>query len=135
MDYYSNAVSWHTAAINSTTSGDYQQAVYSSCLAIELYLKSKVAAVSNDYALLSTHDIIGLYNKVLMGRFGKNKDVETMLPKVRKYFNESRYPYDIKIFDDQLADQFLAYINNAKDYIDNQCVLNQKDLLNRYNKK
>lgn len=123
MNYYENAIGWHHSANDLAQLGHYQQALYACCIAIELYLKSKLSSVIHKTSLERSHDVIGIYH-VLAEKYGKNDFVGHAMPRVRKYFNESRYPSNPSmVFDQVLMDAFLDYVNATKRYIDKQCVI------------
>lgn len=135
MDYYSNADGWKNSAKDLLTLGHYQQAVYSCCVAVELYLKSRLLIVPHETSLENSHDVINIYNALSVA-YGKNIPIEAAMPKIRKYFNESRYPSNPSIiFNHELADKFLSYVHEVKKYVDTQCIATQEDLLNKFNKK
>ena len=50
MDYYNNAVTWYNSAKFSLTGEFYQQSVSQSCLAVELFLKSKLSKLRLNYS-------------------------------------------------------------------------------------
>ena len=54
---------------------------------------------------------------------------------VRKYMNESRYPYHgMSVYTLEFAEEFFGFINTIKSYIDNECQVTLEDLKNRFNK-
>ena len=64
MDYYNNAVTWYNSAKFSLTGEFYQQSVSQSCLAVELFLKSKLAFIDPDSELDKSHDLISIFKEV-----------------------------------------------------------------------
>ncbi len=92
MDFYQNAVETELSAKVLHDKGMYRHAIYFYCLAIELYLKSRLYLVEFKEDLDISHDISGLYD-ALKVRFKSSKNLGWYMSRSRKYFNESRYPY------------------------------------------
>lgn len=134
MNPYDNATGWHNSAINEFNYGNYQQSIYMSCLAIELYLKSRLFLVEHSINLEATHDVINIY-KVISDVYGKDSAIGSAMSMVRKYANEARYPSLGVIFDSDLANRFLSYVTLVKNYVDLKCVVTQQDLLDNFNRK
>ena len=112
--------------------GHYRMSVYNSCLAVELFLKSRLYLVegSEDYEF--SHDTINIYRH-LRTKFPSKIDLTRMITLARKYFNESRYPHgDTGVFTKDFALEFLENVETIKDYIDNECTADIKDLKGRF---
>ncbi|MDR1665184.1 MAG: HEPN domain-containing protein [Clostridiales bacterium] len=135
MDYYSNAVETEQAARVLYDAEMYRQAIYLFCLAIELYLKSRLYLVKHNEDLALSHDIIGLYH-ALNSRFASPGNLEKLIAKSRKYFNEARYPYtgDTGIYTRGFADGFINAVTEVKQYVDTQCVATEDDLQTMFRK-
>ena len=61
MDLYSNAYETEQAAKVLFEAGSHRHSVYFACLAVELYLKSKLHLVEHHIDLEASHNIVGLY--------------------------------------------------------------------------
>ena len=134
MDFYDNAVDVHEAADILYNNGKYRMAVFNACLAIELYLKSRLPLVEYDIRLESSHDVINIY-RCLTARFRSLKDLTPMINMCRKYYNEARYPYEGRdVFTIEFAAEFMGYLADVKDYIENECVATLSDLKSKYGK-
>ena len=134
MDFYDNAIEVHQAADVLCKSGQYRMSVSTSCLAIELYLKSKLHLTENGEDYAYSHDTINMYIH-LANRFKPNESLFHSIKLVRKYFTESRYPYDdTAIYTKEFAQEFLEYVAAVKDYIDNVCIANIDDLQDKFQK-
>ena len=121
MDYYENALKWHKSAEFSIEGGFYQQSVSQSCLAAELFLKSVLIVIQPKSELDKSHDTLGIFN-VIARKYPTDKDVLSGVRMCRKYFTESRYPYNGgEVYTEEFARQFLEYVENVKDYVDNEC--------------
>ena len=96
MDFYTNACEQFESAQILASSEKYRVAVTLLCLAGELFLKSLVELKYPGHSLLNTHDIVGL------GRVIKDDvDYKTLAPHLaflRKYLNDSRYPFDHTVY-------------------------------------
>ena len=116
MDYYTNAKEQLECAKILADSGKYRLAVTLLCLSCELFLKSLVERKDPANPLLNRHDIVNL------GALIKN-DVDFMklapqLAFMRKYLNDSRYPYDVKAYTDDFYQNCLDRILEVKSEID-----------------
>ena len=132
MDYYDNAVDVHETAEILYNNGKYRMSIFNVCLAVELYLKSRLSLVEYDVRLESSHDVITIYHS-LTKRFDSSKNLIPAINMCRKYFNESRYPYDGKdIFTQEFAFEFLNYLTDIRNYVDNECVATLDDLKKKY---
>ena len=136
MNYYDNAVDVHESADGLLGLNKFRMSIYCSCLAVELYLKSKLHLVSHEDELEVSHNIIAIYD-ALTARFKPKNDLKPMIVRCRKYFNESRYPYvgDIGIYTKEFAEEFIDFTNQVKDFIDNDCMATMDDLLNKYSNR
>jgi len=134
MDYYSNAVSWLEGAKLLESNGYYQQSVSQSCLATELFLKSRLSIIDPNSELDKSHDSINIFNE-LKRKYPTSKDLLPGIRFCRKFFNEARYPYDgIEIYTKEFALRFIGYVEQVKDYIDNDCQPTIEDLQQKFNK-
>ncbi|MDR0300796.1 MAG: HEPN domain-containing protein [Treponema sp.] len=93
MNYYTNACEQLEGAELLAASGKYRLAVTLLCLSSELFLKSLAEYIDPKSPLLDSHDIVGL------GYLIRNDiDYKNLTPKLRlmrKYLNDSRYPFDL----------------------------------------
>ena len=129
---YNNAVSWYESAKLLETNGFFQQSVSQSCLAVELFLKSKLLIVDPDSDLDKSHDSINIF-RVLVDRYPTSRDLLPGIRHCRKYFNEARYPYSgTDVYTRDFAQEFLSYAQAVKDYIDNDCHATFEDLKQKY---
>jgi len=114
------------------TAGQYRHAVYHSCIAIELLLKSKLVQIDPTSAFLESHDIINIY-KAVREKYNSSKDLQQVVRFCRKYFNESRYPVSgTVIYTKEFASQFLQNVMDIKHYIDTECMATIEDLASRF---
>ena len=77
MDFYSNAYETEQAAKSLFENEFYRQSIYFSCLAVELYFKSKLHLVEHHIDLEASHNIVGLYT-ALTNRFPFKSNVMPM---------------------------------------------------------
>jgi len=136
VDFYDNAWEAEQTAIDLVNIGRYRYAVYISCLATELYLKSKLHLVDHgDDELETSHNVIKML-RVLSKRFPPKKHLKSMVEFSRKYYNESRYPYagDVSIYTKDFAQQFLEFTAAVRDYVENDCLATMDDLSDKYSK-
>jgi len=133
VDLYQNAHETEHAATLLHNSEAYRQSIYFYCLAVELYLKSKLHLVPHDIELEKSHDTLGLYNALLV-RFKPKADFRPMLTRCRKYFNESRYPYsaDTSAYTKEFASEFKEFVAAVRDFIDNECIASVDDLVSKH---
>ena len=132
MEYYDNAVDVHETAEILYNNGKYRMSIYNVCLAAELYLKSRLSLVEYDSRLESSHDVIGIY-RCLTKRFPSSNDLTQAINMCRKYFNETRYPYDgTGIFTSEFALEFLNFLMEIKNYVDNDCIATLDDLKKKF---
>ena len=134
MDCYSNAKEWHNGAKIMANSGEYRLAIYHCCMAVELYLKSRLPQVPHRDDLEESHDVIGVY-KALSDVYGKDNTIDKVIPKIRKYINESRYPSNPVVkFDKSLADEFIGHVADVNEYVDTKCMATLNDLSTKFRK-
>jgi len=112
--------------------GQYRHAVYHSCIAIELLLKSKLVQIDPTSAFLESHDIINIF-KAVQDKYNSNKNLQPIVRFCRKYFNESRYPLSgTIIYTMEFASHFIQHVKDIKNYIDNECAATMEDLVSRF---
>lgn len=132
MNYYDNALNWYNSAKFSLTGEFYQQSISQSCLAVELFLKSKLILVDPDSELDKSHDSISIF-KELAKKYPTRKELLHGIRNCRKYFNEARYPHSgTDIYTKEFAEEFVKYVEDVRDYIDNECPTSMQDLQNKY---
>lgn len=135
MDYYQLATDKLGVAKLTKDAGFYADSVYASCLAIEFYLKSVMHRVPSAQEYEFTHDVINLY-KEISGQYKSSQDLSKQMKACRKYNNESRYPYNgADVFTKDFAEMFIEYVNNTKEYIDNECSVTLEDLSKKFERK
>ena len=134
MDYYNSAVSWLESAKLLESNGYYQQSVSQSCLSAELFLKSRLSIIDPNSELDKSYDSINIFNE-LKKKYPTNKDLLPGIRLCRKYFTEARYPYDgTGIYTKEFAQSFIGYVEQVKDYIDDDCQPTLDDLQRKFNK-
>jgi len=135
VDLYENACQTERAAINLLSTGDYRHSVFISCLATELYLKSKLQLVPHDAELETSHDAIRML-AALTKRFPTGRKLKSMIRFCRKYYNEARYPYagDVSAYTKDFAQQFLEFTATVREYVENDCLATMDDLADKYSK-
>ena len=133
MDLYANAQETEQAANDLLAAGRYRHSVTLACLAVELYLKSRLYLVPHRVELERSHDVIGLYD-ALVQRYRPTTDMRPKVNLCRKYFNESRYPYNgnSDIYTHALAKDFIDFASEIKHFVDNTCVGTIEDLERKY---
>lgn len=135
MDYYDNAVNWYNSAKFLITGGFYQQSVSQSCLAVELFLKSKLIVIDPNSELDKSHDSLNIFKEVVK-KYPTGKNLLPCIRSCRKFFNESRYPYTtIDIYTKEFAEEFIKHVEYVKDYVDNDCQASIEDLQSKYKKR
>jgi len=134
VNFYDNALEVHQSAEILYKNEHYRMSVSTSCLAMELYLKSKLYLTEKGEDYAYGHDAINMYRE-LANRFGFDKWLFEIVKLSRKYFNESRYPHgDTAIYTKAFAQEFLGYVADIKDFIDNECIATVDDLKDKYRK-
>ena len=134
MNYYDNALEVHDAAEILFKNSKYRISIYNSCLAVELYMKSKLSLVNGGERFEFSHDVVNIY-RLLCKRYEPKNDLLHAVSLSRKYFNESRYPHgDVEIYTEEFAQEFLGYVDDVKNYIDNDCEATIDDLKNKFQK-
>jgi len=133
VDFYENAHRNEQAAIGLFGLGHYQQCISLACLAVELYLKSKLHLVPHKPHLEYSHDVIEMY-ELITKRFKPKTNLRAEINRSRKYFNESRYPYDndLSVYTADFAQEFLDLVAKIRTYIDEDCLATLDDLRNKY---
>ena len=135
MDYYNLAENHQITARILIDNGQHMDSVYHSCLAVEMYLKSKHSVLFPDSELSKSHDVIGISRDVLK-QYPSSYDLKHIFISVRKYMNESRYPYNgLSVYTEDFAEDFFEYIKIIKAYIDNECQATLEDLHKRFSSK
>jgi len=134
VDFYDNAADVHETAEILAENGKYRMSVFNACLAIELYLKSRLSLAEGGAQFELSHDVVNIY-RCLNKRFAPAKDLYQEINYSRKYFNESRYPSSgTEIFTKEFALEFLEYADDVKNYVDNKCVADIEDLKDKFTK-
>ena len=132
MNFYNNAKEVYLAAESLCENGHYRMSVCNSCLAIELFLKSRLNLVNGWEKYEFSHDVVNIYRHLLK-RFPAKTDLTKVITFGRKYFNESRYPHGgTEIYTFNFAQEFLEYVESVKSYIDNECIANIDDLKEKF---
>ena len=130
MDMYKLAVDDMESADTLFNACKYRNSIYMYCMAVEKFLKSKIDYVEHPSELEVNHDVVGLI-RCLNAKYPFNGDFR-FITVVRKYFNESRYPYTPKeideVFTKDFAMEFQRYTADIKNYIDNDVNADLKDL-------
>jgi len=136
MDYYKLSEEPLQAAISNKEQGMYRMSVSMSTLAIDLLLKSVLYRMEPTHDLMMGHNHAGIVT--FIERVYSKKDVVRRTAKLsRKYFNESRYSRseNFAVFTEELADNFINYAQQIKDYVDNDCQATLEDLQKKFNKR
>jgi HEPN domain-containing protein len=134
VNYYELAEEEIEAVETLFDAGKYRHAVYHSCIAIELLLKTKLVQIEPTSALLEGHDIINIF-KALQEKYESSRDLRAVVRFCRKYFNESRYPVSgTAVYTKEFAEQFTQYVEDTKYYVDNECAATVDDLKDRFKK-
>jgi len=132
VNYYELAEEEIVTARTLYSAGQYRHAVYHSCIAIELLLKTKLVQIEPTSVLLEGHDIINIF-KEIQERYKSSKDLLSVVRFCRKYFNETRYPVSgTAVYTKVFAEQFAQYVDDTKYYIDNECAATMEDLADRF---
>jgi len=134
VNFYDNAIEVHKAAEVLYDNEQYRMSVANACLAMELYLKSKLHLADKGENYAYSHDTINMYIQ-LAKRYKPDEDLLKLVKLGKKYFNESRYPHgDRAIYTKAFAQEFLDCVESIKSYIDDVCVANIDDLQNKFRK-
>ncbi|MCL1999367.1 MAG: HEPN domain-containing protein [Turicibacter sp.] len=133
MNHYQNAQETERTAIGLVEIESYRHSIYMSCLACELYLKSKLHLVPHREELERSHDVVNIF-VALAFRFKPKQGLLQKVERARKYFNESRYPYasDTSAYTKDFAEEFLQIVAEIRTYIDEDCLATLDDLRNKY---
>ena len=134
MDYYKIAEEPLKAAPLLKNDELYRMAVSMATLAIDLLLKSVLYRLDSTSELLMGHDHIGML-RMIEKRYPK-PELRTVVKLSRKYFNDSRYSNSehFHTFNDALATDFIAYMQQVKNYVDTDCQGTLEDLQKRFGK-
>ena len=117
MDYYANACEQLEGAEILYAAQKYRLAVTLLCLSGELFLKSLVERKDPESPLLNSHDIVNLGNIIR-----DDVDYTSIAPKLsllRKFLNDSRYPFDFKIYTKEFYNECLNAVTVIRFEIDN----------------
>jgi len=117
MDYYVNACEQLEGAKILSAAQKYRLAVTLLCLSGELFLKSFVERKDPESPLLNSHDIVNLGNIIR-----DDVDYTSVAPKLsflRKYLNDSRYPFDLKTYTEEFYLECLDAVKAIQFEIDN----------------
>lgn len=132
MNHYQNAEETYSGAKTLFEAENFRLSVNLSCLAIELFLKSKLDLVDHDLRLETSHDVIGIY-KSLITRFTDSQKLAKKIDFVRKYYNDSRYPAaGIEAYTEKFAGEFLSCVEDIKMFVDKDCAANVDDLYKKF---
>jgi HEPN domain-containing protein len=132
VNLYKNAEETYETARYLFDGKRYRHSIAASCLAVELYLKSRLYLVADGDKYETTHNIIAMY-QCLVKRFSAKKNLVPGIKLCRKYFNEARYSDgDEEIYTEDFAREFIGYAADVKDYIDNECIADEDDLMNKF---
>jgi len=116
MDYYINACEQLDGAEVLADSGKYRLAVTLICLSCELFLKFLAEHKDPANPLLDSHDIVGLGYLIR-----DDIDYKLLAPKfkfIRKYLNDSRYPFDATVYTKGFYEECLEAVLTIKHEID-----------------
>jgi len=116
MDFYSNAEEQLRAANSQYKDGMYRTPVANLFLACELFLKSLVEGHNPDSPFLDTHDILNLAREI--DGLINFKKLSTKLGLMRKYHNDSRYPFNPAVYTKEFYDELLQIVLEVKSEID-----------------
>jgi len=116
MDFYTNACEQLESAKILAAANKYRVAVTLLCLAGELFLKSMVERKDPNNPYLSTHDIIGL-GRTIKDEIEYSK-ISPHLKFLRKYLNDSRYPFDVKVYTQAFYGECLESITTIQQALD-----------------
>jgi len=134
VNFYDNAVDVHQAEKVLCDNEHYRMSVSNSCLAMELYLKSKLHLTEKGEDYAYSHDTINMYIQ-LANRFKPDVDLLGTIKLGKKYFNEARYPHgDTGVYAHEFALEFLDYVTAVKNYVDNECIATVEDLQGKFPK-
>jgi len=116
VDFYINASEQLEGAQILADSQKYRIAVTLLCLSCELFLKSLAERKDPMNPLLNSHDIVNLGNLIR-----DEVDFKALAPKlafIRKYLNDSRYPYNDRIYTKIFYEECLEAVLAIKREID-----------------
>jgi len=132
MDYYQIAEEPLNASQALKRDGMYRMSVCMATLAIDLLLKSVLYRVNSSSELLVGHNHIGIFREI-ESHYPK-PELRTVVKLSRKYFNDSRYSNkdNVHIFTESLAEDFIEYAQQVKDYVDANCQATLDDLQKKF---
>jgi len=116
VDFYNNAFEQLESAKILAESGKFRVAVTLLCLSGELFLKSLVERKDPNNQFLNTHDIVGLGNALK-----DDVDFNVLAPRLkflRKYLNDSRYPFDAQVYTKAFYEECLESILDIQYEVD-----------------
>lgn len=116
MDYYTNACEQLEGAELLAGGGKYRLAVTNLCLSFELFLKSLAERKDPDNPLLNSHDLVNLGYMIQ-----DDIDFKALVPKLklmRKYLNDSRYPYNPGMYTKEFYDEIHESIMTVQREVD-----------------
>ena len=115
MDFYLNAEEQLESANILFENGIYRTPIANLFLACELYLKSLVEVHNPDSQFLDTHDILNLAREI--DGLIDFKKLSTKLGLMRKYHNDSRYPFNVEIYTKEFYNELLQIVLDVKNEI------------------
>ena len=135
MDYYRNAEEPLSAAISLKRAGMYRMSVSMSTLAIDQLLKSVLSRLNSSSQLLIGHNHIGIFREIEAGY--PKPELRSAVKLSRKYFNDSRYSSSetFPTFTESLAEDFIQYAIQVKEYVDIDCQATLAELRERFGKR
>ena len=125
MDFYVNACEQLEGAKILAASGKYRIAVTLLCLSCELFIKSLAERKDPTSPLLDSHDIVNLGN--LIRDIIDYKAIAPKLAFLRKYLNDSRYPFDYRVYSKEFYENCLESVLAVQHEIDS-VNLNKSDI-------
>jgi len=136
MDYYHLADEPQKAAEINKENGLFRMSVSMSTLAIDMFLKSVLYRMEPANDLLMGHNHAGIL-KIIETKYPKNDAVRHIVKLSRKYFKDSRYSNteNLVVFTDALAADFIDYVTQIKNYVDDNCKATLTDLQERFRKR
>ena len=134
MDYYKLAEEEIKSIEVLQTAGQYRHVITHCCMCIEYLLKTKLVQINPASDVLYGHDIINIFKEV-QERYTSSKNLISIVRFCRKYLNDSRYPASgTAAYTKKFAEDFIRYVTEIKNYIDNECIATEDDLLDKYKK-
>jgi len=136
MDYYKLSEEPMQAAKVNKEQGLYRMSVSMSTLAIDVLIKSVLHRISPDNDLMMGHNHPGIL-RVIETKYQKKDSIRQVVKLSRKYFKNSRYSNseDFPVFTENLAEEFISYAQQVKEYVDIECQATFEDLQKRFGKQ